>query len=86
MAKQPVAGRAKTRLVPPLTSSSAASLYHCFLQDILATVRAAAQQEAFIPRNRLYTGCRPRFLPPARARLPADPTARPAARHCRPSA
>ncbi len=49
MAKQPVAGRAKTRLVPPLTSSSAASLYHCFLQDILATVRAAAQQEAFIP-------------------------------------
>ena len=49
MAKQPVAGRAKTRLVPPLTSSSAASLYHCFLQDILATVRAAAQQEAFMP-------------------------------------
>ena len=49
MAKQPVAGRAKTRLVPPLTSNSAASLYHCFLQDILATVRVAAQQEAFIP-------------------------------------
>ena len=49
MAKQPVAGRAKTRLVPPLTGSSAASLYHCFLQDILATVRVAAQQEAFIP-------------------------------------
>ena len=49
MAKQPVAGRAKTRLVPPLTSGSAASLYHCFLLDILATVRVAAQQEAFIP-------------------------------------
>ncbi|MCY3710949.1 MAG: glycosyltransferase [Caldilineaceae bacterium] len=49
MAKQPVAGRAKTRLVPPLTGSSAASLYHCFLQDILATVRVAAQQAAFIP-------------------------------------
>ena len=49
MAKQPVAGRAKTRLVPPLTSSSAASLYHCFLQDILATVRVAARREAFIP-------------------------------------
>ncbi len=49
MAKQPIAGSAKTRLVPPLTSSSAASLYHCFLQDVLATVRSAANQEAFIP-------------------------------------
>lgn len=49
MAKQPVAGRAKTRLVPPLTSDSAASLYHCFLQDILATVRAAVHMEAFTP-------------------------------------
>ena len=44
MAKQPAAGRTKTRLVPPLTSESAASLYHCFLQDILTTVRAAADR------------------------------------------
>ena len=49
MAKQPVPGRAKTRLVPPLTGDSAASLYHCFLEDILATVRAAARLEAFMP-------------------------------------
>ena len=49
MAKQPIPGRAKTRLVPPLTSDSAASLYHCFLEDILATVRAAARLEAFMP-------------------------------------
>ena len=49
MAKQPIAGRAKTRLVPPLTSNSAASLYHCFLQDLLATVRAAALVESFTP-------------------------------------
>ena len=49
MAKQPIAGRAKTRLVPPLTSNSAASLYHCFLQDILATVRAAAHIVPFTP-------------------------------------
>ncbi|MYC20445.1 MAG: glycosyltransferase [Caldilineaceae bacterium SB0662_bin_25] len=49
MAKQPFPGRAKTRLVPPLTSDSAASLYHCFLEDILATVRAAAHLEAFMP-------------------------------------
>lgn len=49
MAKQPIPGRAKTRLVPPLTGDSAASLYHCFLEDILATVRAAAHREAFMP-------------------------------------
>ena len=49
MAKQPLAGRAKTRLVPPLTSESAASLYHCFLQDVLATVRAANLTAAFTP-------------------------------------
>ena len=49
MAKQPIAGRAKTRLVPPLTSNSAASLYLCFLQDVLATVRAAARLEPFDP-------------------------------------
>ncbi len=49
MAKQPIAGNAKTRLVPPLTSNSAASLYHCFLQDILATVRAAAHIVPFTP-------------------------------------
>jgi len=49
MAKQPIPGRAKTRLVPPLASDAAASLYHCFLEDILATVRAAANHEAFMP-------------------------------------
>ena len=49
MAKQPIAGSAKTRLVPPLTGTSAASLYLCFLQDVLATVRAAARLEPFDP-------------------------------------
>ncbi len=49
MAKQPAAGRAKTRLVPPLTDESAASLYHCFLKDVLATVRAAARLAGFTP-------------------------------------
>lgn len=49
MAKEPIAGRTKTRLVPPLTGESAASLYNCFLQDILATVRAAARLAPFTP-------------------------------------
>ncbi len=37
MAKRPAAGAAKTRLSPPLTSTQAAELYACFLQDALAT-------------------------------------------------
>jgi uncharacterized protein len=35
-AKQPVAGRVKTRLCPPLTPARAADLYGCMLQDVLA--------------------------------------------------
>ena len=33
MLKAPVAGKVKTRLVPPLTSKDAAKLYRCFIQD-----------------------------------------------------
>lgn len=47
MAKEPVPGGAKTRLAPPLTEEQAASLYHCFLQDTLATVRSAARLRPF---------------------------------------
>jgi rSAM/selenodomain-associated transferase 1 len=39
VAKQPVAGRAKTRLCPPLDGETAAALYACFLEDVLATMR-----------------------------------------------
>lgn len=35
-AKQPVAGRVKTRLCPPLTPAQAADLYGCMLADVLA--------------------------------------------------
>lgn len=38
MAKDPRAGQVKTRLCPPLTPESAASLYHCFLLDVLDLV------------------------------------------------
>ncbi|MFQ5344212.1 MAG: TIGR04282 family arsenosugar biosynthesis glycosyltransferase [Anaerolineae bacterium] len=39
MAKQPAAGRTKTRLSPPLSPEAAAGLYRCFLLDKLAQMR-----------------------------------------------
>ena len=38
MAKAPLAGEVKTRLVPPLTPTEAAALNVCFLQDMAANV------------------------------------------------
>jgi hypothetical protein len=43
VAKQPVAGQAKTRLCPPLDGATAAGLYACFLSDVLATMRRVPQ-------------------------------------------
>ena len=40
LAKQPVAGRVKTRLCPPLTPAGAAPVAEAALQDTLAAVRA----------------------------------------------
>lgn len=39
MAKQPVPGRTKTRLSPPLPAAETAELYRCFLLDKLAQMR-----------------------------------------------
>jgi rSAM/selenodomain-associated transferase 1 len=44
MAKASAPGRAKTRLVPPLTFQQAADLNTAFLQDVAANVCAAAEQ------------------------------------------
>lgn len=43
MAKEPQAGKTKTRLCPPLTADQAARLYSCFLQDIIDMVRQIAR-------------------------------------------
>jgi len=40
MAKEPVPGKVKTRLTPPLTPYEAADLYRCFLQDRLLAMGA----------------------------------------------
>jgi hypothetical protein len=42
MAKAPVAGEVKTRLVPPLTTAEAAALNVCFLRDMATNIAAVA--------------------------------------------
>lgn len=51
MAKAPVAGRAKTRLVPPLDTAQAARLAAAFIADTTANIRAAglAAYAAYAP-------------------------------------
>jgi rSAM/selenodomain-associated transferase 1 len=39
MAKRPMPGQSKTRLVPPLSHAQAAALYECFLRDSLELMR-----------------------------------------------
>lgn len=47
MAKAPVAGEVKTRLVPPLTSAEAAALNICFLRDMVTNIaNIAAERRA----------------------------------------
>lgn len=41
MTKAPVAGKVKTRLVPPLTGEEAATLNICFLRDITLSIKKA---------------------------------------------
>jgi uncharacterized protein len=44
MAKAPVPGRVKTRLVPPLTHEAAVALSRSFLRDITENIRRAARE------------------------------------------
>jgi uncharacterized protein len=46
MAKAPVSGAVKSRLVPPLTRDEAAALNRCFIRDVCASIESAA---AMIP-------------------------------------
>lgn len=48
MAKAPVAGAVKTRLVPPLTLDEAAELYRCLLLDLLDHVSAFDGADLYI--------------------------------------
>ncbi len=46
MAKAPLAGEVKTRLVPPLTPPEAAALNMCFLRDMAANIMSVSETEA----------------------------------------
>ena len=58
MAREPVPGKVKTRLTPPLTPHEATELYRCFLQDRLLAMGALSEVDIAIA----YT--------PSRARKP----------------
>ena len=57
MAKAPRAGRAKTRLVPPLTHAEASELAACFLRDTVASAHRVASEVfvAYTPREERAT-------------------------------
>jgi len=46
MAKAPLAGEVKTRLVPPLTASEAAALNVCFLRDMAENIEKVSKTES----------------------------------------
>jgi rSAM/selenodomain-associated transferase 1 len=46
MAKAPLAGEVKTRLVPPLTAPEAAALNLCFLRDMAENIKSVSETEA----------------------------------------
>ena len=46
MAKAPLAGEVKTRLVPPLTAREAAELNVCFLRDMAANIQSVSETKA----------------------------------------
>ena len=46
MAKAPLVGQVKTRLVPPLTAAEAAALNICFLRDMAANIKNVSQTES----------------------------------------
>ncbi|MGH7848254.1 MAG: TIGR04282 family arsenosugar biosynthesis glycosyltransferase [Candidatus Binatia bacterium] len=48
MAKAPIAGQVKTRLVPPFSSEQAAELYRCLLEDLLEEIRSFSLADRFV--------------------------------------
>ncbi len=47
-AKQPIPGKVKTRLVPPLSPEQAAALYRCMVEDVLAGVAQFRDIDRFL--------------------------------------
>src|SRR5215211_3163546 len=64
-AREPIAGRTKTRLCPPLDGATAADLYACFLCDVLNTMRR-------VPDVRRVVAYTPESAPAYFAKLAPD--------------
>jgi uncharacterized protein len=64
-ARQPIPGRTKTRLCPPLDGATAAALYECFLRDVLVTARN-------VPNARVVIAYTPESDPAYFAQLAPD--------------
>jgi hypothetical protein len=72
-AKEPLPGKVKTRLSPPLSPEAAAQLYHCFIQDILdemARVPEVRLAVAFSPET--AQGFFRRLAPPGTILFPQE--------------
>jgi glycosyltransferase A (GT-A) superfamily protein (DUF2064 family) len=69
-AREPIPGRTKTRLCPPLDGATAAALYACFLRDTLDLARRVAPSRALVAHT-------PESDPGFFARLAPDLAARP---------
>lgn len=69
-AREPVAGRTKTRLCPPLDGATAAELYACFLADTLDNARR-------VPGARVLIAHTPESHPACFAEIAPDLVARP---------
>ena len=48
MAKRPTPGQTKSRLTPPSSAEAAASLYKCFLMDVLDLARSVPKVDPWI--------------------------------------
>jgi uncharacterized protein len=59
MAKAPITGAVKSRLVPPLTEDEAAALNRCFIRDVCASIEAAAAILAADGNARVADGSAP---------------------------
>src|SRR4051812_14270564 len=69
MTKAPLAGRVKTRMVPPLTPEEAAELNRCFLRDTAAAISSACSHRAVGDARKTARAPEIAFSPPGGAEL-----------------
>lgn len=70
MAKRPLSGQSKTRLMPAFSAAAAAQLYECFLRDVLDLVRSLPHITPIIAYTPLSEAAYFRELAPAMKLIP----------------